>query len=66
MPTENAGLAQLTATVTESFAGASSPRTRIVMQSLVRHLHAFIEDVDADRGRVGVCDRLPDPDRAAL
>jgi hydroxyquinol 1,2-dioxygenase len=45
MPTDNAGLAKLTAAVTESFAGASSDRTRTVLQSLVRHLHAFIADV---------------------
>lgn len=38
-------LRALTTDVTESFAGASSPRLREVMQSLVRHLHAFIGEV---------------------
>ena len=41
----NAELATLTRVVTDSFAGAESDRYRTVMQSLVRHLHAFIDDV---------------------
>jgi hydroxyquinol 1,2-dioxygenase len=35
----------LTANVVNSFSGAESERFRAVLQSLVRHLHAFIEDV---------------------
>ena len=41
----NAEVARLTQKVTDSFEGAESARFRIVMQSLVRHLHAFIDDV---------------------
>jgi len=37
-------LAALTEQVVASFAGASSPRYRTVMQSLVRHLHAFLAE----------------------
>lgn len=36
----------LTEQVVASFAGASDPRLREVMQSLVRHLHAFASDVN--------------------
>lgn len=36
----------LTEQVVASFAGASDPRLRQVMQSLVRHLHAFATDVE--------------------
>jgi hydroxyquinol 1,2-dioxygenase len=36
----------LTRQVTESFAHAGSPRYRTVMQSLVRHLHAFVGEVN--------------------
>jgi protocatechuate 3,4-dioxygenase beta subunit len=32
--------------VTASFAGTPDPRLRRVMQSLVRHLHAFVKDVE--------------------
>jgi hydroxyquinol 1,2-dioxygenase len=35
----------LVATVVASFAGSDDPRLREVMQSLVRHLHAFVSDV---------------------
>lgn len=35
----------LTDTVVASFDGASDPRLKTVMQSLTRHLHAFIRDV---------------------
>lgn len=42
----NAALDELTAAVTESFSGAESDRFRTVMQSLVRHLHAFIGEVE--------------------
>jgi hydroxyquinol 1,2-dioxygenase len=35
----------LTEQVVDSFAGAGSERYRVVMQSLVRHLHGFIRDV---------------------
>lgn len=44
MPTDRE-LPQLTDAVAESFSTARSERTRVVMQSLVRHLHAFIDDV---------------------
>lgn len=36
---------RLTETVIESFKGSSSERYREVMQSLVRHLHAFVSEV---------------------
>jgi hydroxyquinol 1,2-dioxygenase len=38
-------LSGLTEQVVASFAGAPSPRRRIVLESLVRHLHAFIGEV---------------------
>ncbi|HEY7811725.1 MAG TPA: dioxygenase, partial [Nakamurella sp.] len=38
-------LESLTEEVVASFANADSDRFRVVMQSLVRHLHAFIGDV---------------------
>src|SRR5882672_11255191 len=41
----DAELARLTEEVTASFAGADSERYRLVLQSLVRHLHAFVADV---------------------
>jgi protocatechuate 3,4-dioxygenase beta subunit len=44
-PTVHNGLSELTEEVVASFAGAASPRYRDVMVSLVRHLHAFIDDV---------------------
>ncbi len=47
-------LGKLTATVTESFEGASSERYRTVMTSLVRHLHAFIDDVTLTEAEWGV------------
>jgi hydroxyquinol 1,2-dioxygenase len=37
--------AELTEQVLASFDGAKSPRLRVVMRSLVRHLHAFIGEV---------------------
>lgn len=36
----------LTEAVLASFEGSSSPRFREIMQSLVRHLHAFVEEVE--------------------
>ena len=42
----------LTQAVVASFDGAPTPRTREVLQSLVRHLHAFASRGRADRGRV--------------
>jgi protocatechuate 3,4-dioxygenase beta subunit len=41
----NATLDELTADVTQSFSEAKSERFRVVMQSMVRHLHAFIGEV---------------------
>lgn len=38
----------LTDQVVASFANAQSPRLRQIMQSLVRHLHAFARDVELD------------------
>lgn len=35
----------LTQTVLESFADSDNPRLKVLMQSLVRHLHAFVRDV---------------------
>ncbi|MGO8882814.1 MAG: intradiol ring-cleavage dioxygenase [Streptosporangiaceae bacterium] len=44
--TEQAGTEQaVTGEVVASFSGADSPRYREVMQSLVRHLHAFARDI---------------------
>jgi maleylacetate reductase len=40
-----AGEAAVTAEVLATFSGAAAPRYREVMQSLVRHLHAFARDV---------------------
>jgi catechol 1,2-dioxygenase len=40
----------ITATVVASFEGCSDPRLREVMQSLVRHLHAFALDVQLTQG----------------
>jgi hydroxyquinol 1,2-dioxygenase len=37
--------AKLTEAVLASFAGAANPRFRRISESLVRHLHAFVEDV---------------------
>jgi hydroxyquinol 1,2-dioxygenase len=36
---------ELTELVAASFAGASDPRLRLLMQSLTRHLHAFLREV---------------------
>lgn len=36
---------ELTELVVASFAGASDPRLKMLMQSLTRHLHAFLRDV---------------------
>lgn len=44
-PAEPTGPADITAAVVESFADADDPRLKEVMQSLVRHLHAFITEV---------------------
>lgn len=46
MSERESGLERLTDAVTDSFAGAESERVRVVMQSLVRHLHAFVADVE--------------------
>jgi hydroxyquinol 1,2-dioxygenase len=43
-------LAGLTERVVASFAGAPSPRLRSVLESLVRHLHAFIGEVGLTEG----------------
>jgi hydroxyquinol 1,2-dioxygenase len=37
--------AELTETVVASFGGAADARMRVVMQALVRHLHAFVREV---------------------
>lgn len=44
-PQRNLADAALTEAVLASFAGAPSPRVRQITQSLVRHLHAFVEEV---------------------
>jgi Catechol dioxygenase N terminus len=36
---------QITAAVMDSFANASDERRRAVMQALVRHSHAFVQEV---------------------
>ena len=41
---------EVTDEVVASFAGAVSPRYREVMQSLVRHLHAFAREVRLTQG----------------
>ena len=51
----------LTQVVLESFENAQSPRIKEVLQSLVKHLHAFARRRAAHRGGVGLRDRLPDP-----
>jgi catechol 1,2-dioxygenase len=38
--------------VADSFAEAPNPRLREVLQSLVRHLHAFVKDVDLDQSEL--------------
>lgn len=43
--TRNLSDDELTRVVLASFAGAPSERTRAIMQSLVRHLHAFVKEV---------------------
>jgi hydroxyquinol 1,2-dioxygenase len=50
----NAELDRLTKTVADSFEGAESERYRTVMRSLVRHLHAFIDDVTLTEAEWGV------------
>ena len=42
---QNLASSDLTAAVLESFADAPDPRFREIAESLVRHLHAFVEDV---------------------
>src|SRR4051812_1579971 len=42
----NLGEAALTEAVVASFAGARTPRFRAIAESLVRHLHAFVADVE--------------------
>ncbi|HEY3766027.1 MAG TPA: intradiol ring-cleavage dioxygenase [Gaiellales bacterium] len=44
-PRRNLADAALTEAVLASFAGAPGPRAREITQSLVRHLHAFVEEV---------------------
>jgi maleylacetate reductase len=44
-PAQAAGEAAVTAEVLATFSGAAAPRYTEVMQSLVRHLHAFARDV---------------------
>jgi hydroxyquinol 1,2-dioxygenase len=43
--TRNLSDEELTRAVIASFAGAPSARTREILESLVRHLHAFVKDV---------------------
>lgn len=43
--TRNLSDDDLTRAVLDSFAGTPSERTRAILQSLVRHLHAFVKDV---------------------
>jgi hydroxyquinol 1,2-dioxygenase len=43
--TRNLSEEALTCAVVDSFSAAGSPRLRVVAQSLVRHLHDFVEDV---------------------
>lgn len=40
----------LTEAVFASFEGSTSPRFKEVMQSLVRHLHAFVEEIEPTEG----------------
>lgn len=44
-PKHNLASSELTAAVLASFANAPDPRFRQIAESLVRHLHAFVEDV---------------------
>ena len=41
--------AELTEVVLERYASTPDPRLRTVLQSLIRHLHAFVRDVRAIR-----------------